>query len=825
MDTFALTASALPRFTLVVLTGVMWVAFALRARTSRSGVWLVVMIGGFVIHHAAQVGLYAYFSGDILNLLIPLTWSSVFVATWASVGFAYRSSGDPFARESRIVIGLTAVLAFGFAAYVHVTRGEGIGYGFTPVDLLASGLVFLHIAITIVVLARRVRSPETPETTRRALRAFTSAVSIGLVFPVIIFLREVGVISPWLDEQLSLVAWAVMLMAILTAHVNYAPEPTSFLVKVVGFAFVAIVTALGVASAVAFRTPLAAPGPPPTGLLFEPDADGGYTLTAADERLSDDTAGEALALADGQFVRVPLGFAFPFADRLWREVIVADDGYVWFGSETRVFRSEVYSGTTTPWVAPFLLGLSLEAGDVRLARDSTSATITWREVSLSGADSSQTVTAQLVLRSSGAVAFRYGRVPPGRVWVRGLSQGETDAAGYQPLVPGATLAAGRAAVENRWAARRRAEHERAMPFAWLILGAGAVVLLAFPVYLREGLTRPLRRLLDGVRRAARGDLGADVEVGARDEIGLLTEDFNRMTGSLREADAALRAYADELETRVDERTAELATSLEDLKAAQAQLVQQEKMASLGALTAGIAHEIKNPLNFVNNFASLSRELVDELDEETDPDEREALLADLRANAEKIEEHGRRADRIVRDMMDHARTGGGERHLLDLNALVSEYATLAYHGMRARYPEHSIALDLDLAPEAGKVEIVAQEIGRVLINLVDNAFDATRQVQRPEANGAAPPPVTVRTRREADAVEIRIEDSGPGISPEVAARIFEPFFTTKPTGEGTGLGLSMSYDIVTHGHGGSLTVESVPGEGATFIVRLPIREES
>ncbi|MEL6616905.1 MAG: HAMP domain-containing sensor histidine kinase, partial [Bacteroidota bacterium] len=221
----------------------------------------------------------------------------------------------------------------------------------------------------------------------------------------------------------------------------------------------------------------------------------------------------------------------------------------------------------------------------------------------------------------------------------------------------------------------------------------------------------------------------------------------------------------------------------------------------------------------------------------DPEEREAILADLKANAAKIEEHGRRADRIVRDMMDHARTGGGERQRLALNGLVEEYAALAYHGMRARRPEAEAALVYDLADETGDVEVVPQEIGRVIINLVDNAFDAVTPgsgagpgghasgngaagSDPPEASGAVPPVVTVATRRVDGAVEVRVTDTGPGIAPEIAAKVFEPFFTTKPTGSGTGLGLSMSYDIVTQGHGGDLTVESRPGAGATFVVRLP-----
>lgn len=274
-----------------------------------------------------------------------------------------------------------------------------------------------------------------------------------------------------------------------------------------------------------------------------------------------------------------------------------------------------------------------------------------------------------------------------------------------------------------------------------------------------------------------------------------------------------------LERQVAQRTAELNQSIADLKAAQARLVQQEKMASLGALTAGIAHEIKNPLNFVNNFAALSRELVDELDDETDPEEIQAILADLKMNAAKIEEHGKRADGIVHSMMQHARAGSGEREAVDLNALIAEHIALAYHGKRAQIPDFNVEIEQDLDAAVGEVEVVPQEIRRVLLNLVGNAFDAVRE-RAGSINGPYTSTVTVTTRRMGHAVEIRVADNGPGIGKEVRERIFEPFFTTKPTGQGTGLGLSLSYDIITQGHGGTLAVESTPGHGATFVITLP-----
>ena len=276
---------------------------------------------------------------------------------------------------------------------------------------------------------------------------------------------------------------------------------------------------------------------------------------------------------------------------------------------------------------------------------------------------------------------------------------------------------------------------------------------------------------------------------------------------------ALRARNRELERLVAERTA-------GLRAAQAQLVHQEKMASLGALTAGIAHEIKNPLNFVTNFAGLAVELADELDD-AEGDERDEILADLRDNAVRIAEHGARADAIVSGMMQHAQGGTGARQTVNLNALVAEYAEHARHAHLARDPDATVSLALELADDVGEVELVPQEIGRVVVALIGNAFDAVRE--RPEvgdpARGAGT--VTISTARTASGAEVRVEDDGLGIEPDALGRVFEPFYTTKPTGQGhTGLGLSLAHDIVTQGHGGTLAVESEAGAGATFVLTLP-----
>jgi GAF domain-containing protein len=278
--------------------------------------------------------------------------------------------------------------------------------------------------------------------------------------------------------------------------------------------------------------------------------------------------------------------------------------------------------------------------------------------------------------------------------------------------------------------------------------------------------------------------------------------------------------------RVEARTRELAQSLQDLKAAQDRLIQSEKLASLGQLTAGIAHEIKNPLNFVNNFAEVSSELVADLSEilrdvELD-DVRSREVADiadaLDGNLRKIVQHGARADSIVRNMLLHSRRGTGERRAADINALVEESLGLAYHGARAQTPGFNVSLVRDLDPTAGHAVVDPQEITRVLLNLLSNSFHATAKRKRQEGGGFEPV-VTVRTRGLADHIVITVEDNGTGVPPDVRARIFDPFFTTKPAGEGTGLGLSLSHDVVVQ-HGGVIEVDSDPGAFTAFTITLP-----
>jgi len=280
---------------------------------------------------------------------------------------------------------------------------------------------------------------------------------------------------------------------------------------------------------------------------------------------------------------------------------------------------------------------------------------------------------------------------------------------------------------------------------------------------------------------------------------------------------------------IEHKHSQLEQTLSDLKSTQAQLIQSEKMASLGELTAGIAHEIQNPLNFVNNFSEVSSELLDEMNEELekgDIDEAKFIANDIKQNLDKINHHGKRADAIVKGMLEHSRISSGEKVPTDINALAEEYLRLSYHGMRAKDKSFNADFVTDFDPTLPKINLVPQEIGRVLLNIINNAFQACVGKDLPGFVGddkrnleGLSPLVKVTTKNLGDKIEITISDNGPGIPDSIKSKIFQPFFTTKPTGQGTGLGLSLSYDIVK-AHGGEIKVDSKFGEGTEFVINLP-----
>ncbi|GAB2584424.1 ATP-binding protein [Spirosoma areae] len=339
--------------------------------------------------------------------------------------------------------------------------------------------------------------------------------------------------------------------------------------------------------------------------------------------------------------------------------------------------------------------------------------------------------------------------------------------------------------------------------------------LAYEEREREARTK---RRIEANQLAYQNQIRLFVLSGVLVGILLLVLFLYRNNRQKQKANALLQRQRDE----IHEQRTQLQIALETLKSTQTQLIQQEKMASLGELTAGIAHEIQNPLNFVTNFSDVSVELIDELKDEVQAghtDEVMALANDLTQNLQKITLHGKQASSIVRSMLEHSRTTTGERQATDLNALADEYLRLAYHGYRAKNKAFNAHLKTNFDPRLGLLDVVPQEIGRVLLNVFNNAFYALAERQK-QQGASYEPTVSVSTNRTNGQVEIRVTDNGMGVPEAVRTKIFQPFFTTKPTGQGTGLGLSLSYDIISKGHGGTMTVETKEGAFSEFIITLP-----
>jgi len=389
-------------------------------------------------------------------------------------------------------------------------------------------------------------------------------------------------------------------------------------------------------------------------------------------------------------------------------------------------------------------------------------------------------------------------------------------------------------VEQRALARRDASTRQAELAVRLSIIGGLVALaaaLGFTALTVRSITVPLSRLERSMASIMQGELNVAMPPTFLREIAAMTRTLGMLRDSLIERSRIERErQRAEAEVRAARDTAEAALS--DLKTAQASLIHAEKMASLGELTAGIAHEIKNPLNFVNNFADLSIELLSELKEAAGPaltalDEHQRrevddVIALLTGNLERIEEHGKRADNIVRSMLVHSRGGGGDRQSVEINALVEESLKLAYHGARAKDPNFNLTLERAYDKDIAPVELVPQDMTRVFLNLFGNGFYGAIKRRRETNDEAFIPALKVTTRDFGTGVEVRVRDNGVGIAAEVMDKLFQPFFTTKPTGEGTGLGLSISYEIVTQQHGGTIKVASVVGEFAEFTVCLPRR---
>jgi signal transduction histidine kinase len=363
--------------------------------------------------------------------------------------------------------------------------------------------------------------------------------------------------------------------------------------------------------------------------------------------------------------------------------------------------------------------------------------------------------------------------------------------------------------------------KRIMVTALLVSSEIFLVGILIGFLLARHISKPVKALMNAAEKVGKGDLNQKITLIHKDEIGDLSIAFNKMVDELGRA----REELSDKNSQLTGANLSLSNTMQELKATHAQLIQSEKMASLGELTAGIAHEIQNPLNFVNNFSELNTELIEELKEEIEKgnlDDVKSIADDIRLNEQKITHHGKRADSIVKGMLQHSRNSTGQKEPTDINALADEFLRLAYHGLRAKDKTFNATLNTMFDEAAGKINVISQDIGRVILNLITNAFHAVKEKKSMHPEGYSPT-VTVRTERKDKDLLIVVSDNGNGVPERIIDKIFQPFFTTKPTGQGTGLGLSMSYDIITKGHNGDLRIKTKEGEGSEFIISLPLSD--
>ncbi|NNE34785.1 MAG: HAMP domain-containing protein, partial [Rhodothermales bacterium] len=747
--------------------------------------------------------------------------------------------GNPFAIEANVILAISVISVIAIVLGLIENPTSAVGAGRWLV-------AFWSLWGVVILVRKRFRRSGEDLSSRdkigmAAVACFLLVVTVSATFTGFnLILGSARSVSMFIVGQ---ILQFTVVLAFPVVYVQYAPEPTTFQVKLVGFVLLIVLAVFGVL--VSYQSGLDDhrqrfdPAPAPRTVSFLPAGDG-YELAEAPLSF-DNEVGDNLRLLDDGKVLVDLPFVFPFAGDSLSSIVVTANGALEPVGEPYPpmnFSRDFPIVSERPLIAVWYTDLNPgAAGSVHADVRPDRVVVTWMDVPEWNYFYPHTL--QAVVYETGQIDFNYTDLPfDTYVGASGIlanpSQSPTN---DMENLPGLDGLIGVGAISNPFVTYdRRREfkeylHAETMPFVWVVLGTILFILAVAPVFFRLALTRPLDRLLMGMRRVNDGDLDAELPLGVKDEFGYLAQNFNHMTNSLRE-------YSGEMESLVAERTRELNESLESLKSTQEQLVQQEKLASLGQLTAGIAHEIKNPLNFINNFAELNAELADELlealEKGEDPSE---IVADLRQNATVIAEHGTRADSIVRSMMEHARDGSAAMEVVEVNAFVDEYLNLAYHGHRASKPDFNVTLDRQYGDDAGSVQMIRQDMSRVLINLIGNAFDALSDYSsfRDEGtmadsadrsdSGAFEPAVRVATSRTSsadgrDRVIIEISDNGPGVPDDVKQRIFEPFFTTKPPGQGTGLGLSLSYDIVTSGHGGTLELSDRAAGGAKFVLSLP-----
>lgn len=761
-------------------------------------------------------------SGAALTDAVPLNFvavMSLFVFMLIMGLFLYRV-GFVFARKEEKVFLVVSALIIVYVSVTYILYFRDLSNLVVQARFMIQAPATWGVwLIAVGVRKLRVAYAEKREFRSKRLVMMALLTSIAaLIFTV--SNSYLAAVWPFSAEARGIIpALMTLLVAglLIIGYLLYGEEKHSLLVKLVGFLLITYVAVFSVVvplmrTEVSLRQDYLSPEAM-SSLVFTPDSLGGYTVEKVPSRWID-PVGDAYVPADDDGVHVRSAFPMPFFGATYDSIWVGTNGSLSLGEfidADRTYSDGLSFYDETPSVMVYYSDLLMAGSEASILVDAAPDRYlaTWMKVSIYDLHES-TLTMQTALYPDGRIELNYGELAtiPLLSFI-GISPGGpanpvlfTD----EPL----TGSSGQALFEysDHRLSYRRSVHAIVVPVAWVGIIGLFFVLIGGVTFYRVGILNPLKRVLVGLGAVEKGDLEAEVVISEQNELGALADYFNRMTKSLRQ-------YSSRMEEMVAQRTSELDKTIADLRATQDQLVEQEKLASLGALTAGIAHEIKNPLNFVNNFAEVSTELMEELSDavaEGSSDKASGILNDLRENAEQIAKHGKRADSIVRAMMQHAKGGVSEMEVVDINVFLEEYANLAWHGMRARDHGFQAGVERAFDPNVETVTVMPQELGRVILNLFNNAFDALRDVENAV--------VTVGTRALKNTVEITISDNGPGIPVDIREKVFEPFFTTKPTGEGTGLGLSLSYDIVTKGHRGSMTAGESPDGGAMFVITLP-----
>jgi signal transduction histidine kinase len=794
--------------------------------------------------------------------------------------FAYFFLENPFPRESRIVAivgGVILLATSAYTAYQIISFGPNHRTPFGLFVILASVVLLWTVLVFArkTIVASKYSGRWEPFLTRpdrimswswasyilasilsgiskltkpvgreaRGYRAFFIIVLFWVIVGVVGSLSLQGGLPSELLLITSLIGMLVFISGFVLVYTNYSGEPTSFQVKLTGVSLVTMLAALGILSLRAYTVGELTSGsgiesPQGQSLSFEPGSDGTYTVLPTTSNSARSRGAEQdISLGRNSSVEVDLGFSFPFAGSTFQTAFVNENGFVSFGDSVRFDLNPMYLGNgpvyneiffnDIPKISPLFYDFGVKhAATVTYARLPESFTLEW---TTDGSDvEAPPMSVSLSLSSTGGIRFDYGDIGVTVTnLLRGINPGRSDTPGgitsFTTVGDSSFVATAGVLVEDYRAIFKSYQHGKIANYFEIIVWTALFILVVFPMFFKANLIDPLRSLLQGVRRVNDGDLGVEVPVYLKDEIGLLASNFNLMTESLKKAHHDLEEYADQLEIKVADRTFELRSSLEELKRTQTQLIHAEKMASLGLMTSGVAHEIKNPLNFVTNFAEVNVELLEELGEAldggTETEEIHALLTDIKNSAVEIAKHGRRADSIVKNMMQHAAASSGQRDLTDVHKLLDESIATAVHSASNNSGELTPDFERQYDDAVASIYILPQEIGRVFVNVVSNAIKATQK--KLQKDSTFKPLITISTQARDGMIYFVFHDNGIGIPVDIQDKIFQPFFTTGSGTENVGLGLSLSYDIVVEGHEGSFEFESVEDEYSEFTIALPI----